>query len=1526
MAYVTDQNAELTMQLYANPMLLQDKVLSLFENHVFGGKTVMDGNNVFTFGLEMEATMLSSIVNEMTKNFQALYPSRAQTMRDLYRHMSDYDYVGMYAYPAMTTITIMMDRDWLIRNVTQKKPGSDTFLVVLPEHSTFKIGDYTFGMHYPINIEIRKAYLKNRDIDIENSLIQCYWDTSIRNPLSTVSSNILEHRILKNDDISYLCIEVPVHQFEMTAHREDAVASTGFLQRYDFDRLFYAVRVFHWKMGAWREMPLTMSDVVYDPTIATAKIKVLSDTNQVEISIPQIYFSRDLVGSRVLVMVYTTEGELDVDLRNYTTDQFGAAFLVNSDIEDLTYSTLLKRITSVLVLPTTWRIANGSDGKTFDEVLNRIENTVGGDDLLVTQSQLAAHLYDQGFTAVKYIDNITDRIWLAKHILTDSHGLTISSANYRAIVPSVTLQKADTEYSTIRSHGDGQYTILPSSIYRYDKDRDSMVILSDSESRQIANMGTKERIDELNTGNYFVTPFHMVLSTKHDRPVSATYDLFNTRVYDIEYIRSNGKTTAHVSVYSANISHKANGTDGYILTVTTYKSSTLNGVKAKVNVPKLRTNIAAVLRTRSASGTTLYMEGRYAGVDDNGRDVYTFPITTTYEISGANAINVDSFKVVNGFTDNPVEESIPLTNSYDMLFYVRDTFVPEEDAKLVTIAESPENLTKSGLVFVSWQTMKIRLGEAISSVMDNVYVSTTGETYKTYGRTEFATYQTDTYKRYKTDQYVETSDSERDPDKSYYVKTPEGSYELYSRPVFAPGRTYYEAEHLAGDYILDEDGKLITEHRVGDLILEDTDIVATEGYLPPAMNITSENSAQTLYESISNTSALPDHLISFVPYYLTEHVEESEIHTQAVVTGSSTVETVDLLQEMLNEIDSRHAVYQKYENIRCDFVREGSDPDYKYSYRYPGQLFVYVSDATDDISVPDYEIFYDESSRTYRLEKADSGTDHSQVSEEINDRLVYGSLYMLDASVVGMDVSSILQDDLLYDFYTEADLEGSITDDMLAKYKITYSMARTLLRKRTPWIRIADSKNLQVIRDYWTGREYMSFNAAVNLNGNRGYSALMYIQRICQNRVHVLSGYETQEDAVAAADTRKIAGPDGLWDVVWCDIYDPEADQTAVFPRRSENGPAEIIHAPTPLVGDIESGFTRGALMINTGTPEQHFVIITGPSLDVCLNRVMSYCTYCGMALKLTDYRLNSASIAAATAPMDTDDLTLADGLTKSSLLENATVSNVQIAVLNKDIDFENNSTEQVFNWPWELGNWICSDGTVPEDVKTMNTMATKAKILHLRGERLLNNDGSPVPEEGESRKLVYNIDTIVVDSRYLYCTDGTETTYLPMVRDLMRNYFTVLRETRGQLIERTRLYFVPTTTFGLGDFKGNDGTVFTHNLAIEIGFRLHVPTSVGNDASMKASLREGILGIVQNHLVTGNVNCSDIAKEIKDTYSDVIQYVDLLGIDQDPDTQTLVAENSNAVSPRLKTELVIDNNGDIVLERKLTLEWQTIV
>ena len=70
--------------------------------------------------------------------------------------------------------------------------------------------------------------------------------------------------------------------------------------------------MFSYSGGKYTELAQSQSKLVYDATVPTALVRVLPDEQKIKIVIPQIYFDKDMLGSKLLIEVYTTQGELDI--------------------------------------------------------------------------------------------------------------------------------------------------------------------------------------------------------------------------------------------------------------------------------------------------------------------------------------------------------------------------------------------------------------------------------------------------------------------------------------------------------------------------------------------------------------------------------------------------------------------------------------------------------------------------------------------------------------------------------------------------------------------------------------------------------------------------------------------------------------------------------------------------------------------------------------------------------------------------------------------------------------------------------------------------------------------------------------------------------------------------------------------------------------------------------------------------------------------------------------------------------------
>lgn len=770
---VSDAAAEESLQAYTNPLSIQAKALDDLSEKVLNGDVVSDGNNPFTFLTEFASNMTANIVNTACECFNGLYPLNAQNATELYRHLSDFDYVGLYATPATTSVELIFDRNFLIEQAidTSDEDGfnEDPAMIsgvyskiIIPAYSKFNVGDYVFGLMYPIEIRVRKA-IKDGQIDYMNSAITVNWDTSKNNPLMTLNTHILEHRDFVQDGQMLTAIEVPIYQFEVANHLEESIGATGFAKRYDFTNKFYAIRVFHFKNGAWNELAQTFSDTKYDPDIPTAIVKVLTDLNKVEVVVPHVYFNSTtattVIGKRILVKVYTTQGEINVDLSEYRVEQFQASFLLTDTnlVEDDRYSNMLKRIPTVYILPLSTRISSGTNGLTFDQLKNRVKYN-NSYTVKITPTDLQNYFNTSGYKFTKELDNITDRVYCAHKLLKDGTGSPIASGQGLTYLTETALdiQRDQNDnlyvpgYSTLTVVDENTITILPSSVYKYNESEDRFYLLSDAEKAALDDPDLKTKVNNYNSNLYTYSPFHTVLSYDSASPIAGTYDMYKPVIKDRKFVWENTETTVGLSIYNATIESDPDG--GYILKVSIFKTANIADVPAYVSKSTID-NFMLMLSSEGKGNLTYYLFGKHYGVDTSGRDVYIFYLKSDFKITTDGYVFINSMHdgmedadedahggyIAMGFHD--------YTLSLCMLDDTLENYVETGFNKSNTIDFNlPAELDKYTLL--CQQSFKLKLGESLPLLQNNVAITTSDEEYATYQTTQFATYQATVYDRY----------------------------------------------------------------------------------------------------------------------------------------------------------------------------------------------------------------------------------------------------------------------------------------------------------------------------------------------------------------------------------------------------------------------------------------------------------------------------------------------------------------------------------------------------------------------------------------------------------------------------------------------------------------------------------------------------------------------------------------------------------------------------------------------------------
>lgn len=1486
MPNISDNATETTLQLYANPQMIQATALEKLQKQVLGGQPVVDGNNVVTFLLEMCASLVSGATNEVTNAFESLYPSRAHKTSDLYRHMSDYDYANLYATPASTSVELVFDRNFIINNAVEDGDNTNYKKIVIPSYSTFKIGEYTFGIHYPIEIRVRVAYDEQGEIEYDNCNIQCSWDNSVSNPLFVLESNIIEHRTILRDGINLLCLTIPLKQFVIDTQIADAVPSTGFIKRFEYTDKFYVIRVFNYVADGngdieWQEMSQTFSDIIYDPNYPTAKISVLTDINSVEVYIPQIYFDKGLIGPRIKCMIYTTQGALDVDISSYNTDQFGASFMIEDEIGDDKYTSMLKRLSVCFVLPLASKISSGSNGLTFEELRRRVVND-STYSLLITANDLINYFADQGFKAKRYIDNITDRIYLAQKILTDSKSVAIAAGDLTTEFDSsdlkYTVEPEGTYYTnhdTFRFIDSKNTMILPTTIYKYEVASNTCRPMTNDWYTQFKNMTPEQKVKELNENIYTFSPFHMKLSTESTVPVAGYFDLLKPTISKVTFKGENIGTNTQVSMYSCSVKHLENGTGGYILDISLFKTSDLEKYKPEmVEGDFVKKNIQVVLRYKTAGGLYRHQIGQYIG-DNEGRNIIRFYINTSYKLDSSNSLDTTSFRSIDGLNVNGY---IPLNTECELLFYVNEELIPGNFINQIDISEQPFDPELVCAIPTVYQTFHLKLGEPITNLFTNVYVNVEEQTYLRYPTTQYATYTEEKYQRYTQEDYDEGRLA--DPD-------------------------------LIGTYIY----PLKVIHEIGDVIISSN----TGSYIPPACSVNITNYIEETDTKIKTTKTLylnePYTATSYpTNTFMPKEYDKSNI-TEDVLT-SYKLEIMDGLQFIYDYLtsDPDHVKTDNYSDLRLKFEdkvvnryvtiddvgkyiilgnekflltrtnieayvgglynvylgRKVIDPVEGMALMMVGDITGDNSDVESDITIVSAGEYY-----LYRRNPEYTNFNYAEIYHNNTD----------DSSYVAFN------GDKLEELYNDVDDDQFNQNEILNKWGISIANFKALMNARAPWIKVMRIGTVDDLLEFINRRQIINTTAPV-------------VQDIHNTMTTV-------------------------------DVFDKQADFDEVDSSEYEyvyindlEGVMVGSDGADPLFGNISESRTKfgGLLRIVDNTRK---LLIIGDSKRECIDFIKNINCYSGFV-----YVISSISGLTNNSGIVTD--------IKFNKAYYQFMSFDEYGHLNLDMGSSLMNWSLIDKWPWEVdqSKWVdINTGNYADNLEINIDRNTDAKILHEAGDVTVTSGTSSIQtyvtdangdviDAGSStattRLITYNIRMLHCDYKLLLSSEPEHADFRNDIVEELRAYFNSINDAKKALLEDTNLYYTPLRTIGYAKYKGTNSIVDTRPLDVTLAFRLHVENFVQNSNNNKESIKESILQIIDKHIATGVVSAVAIANDIRDSLSDTILYVDCLGINGDKDLQTIILADDECV-PHLKQELILNDDGSIGVNRGVTLEWSVV-
>lgn len=769
-----------------SPTRIVQATFDFFDDVMNQRVDVVDPNSPFVMLVEASAVHTAIAVNDNLINLRRGYIGLAQTDSDIYRHMTDDEYIGRFAYPNSTGFTFMIQMDSL-NNAMVYDDEEDCWKAIIPRDTVHTVDNLVFTHEYPIVIR-----------RFPSGAYQISYDMTYESPFGQPANNLIQPSGGRNPQgVSWLYFTVPVKQMKVSSTIFPTDKLSVFRKDIPFDDQFVHARVFN-KSGPadssqWVELRTTHSDQVFDNTVPTAVLTVT--TGNLNVTIPYIYNTSNLVTGSLRVDLYTTKGVISVNLSSYAPEAFATQMRSLDEKRDVNAYTNIWGQVSYLAFGRSIT-TGGKDAIPFSELKQKVTNyATGANQIPITTAQLDATTDLLGFKIIRNTDALTERFFfglrpLPELAVTDIKTQTqklISRSNVGIIRYSsdlLNLQSSDNV-----SNNEPRLTLLSNTLFSLNNGISSMV--EASTVNEIKSRPLNELVSTVNAAQYVYTPYYYVFDPKDSILDVRPYDLDNPVTTDLSFVRQNQTLTMAVNTDQYSISKIPTG---YRVAI-----STTSG-KVYKDTPDV--NVGVQLRFTNADET---ISGTINGVlltrdEETGERIYQFDIETNYDIdSEHNLCIINAYNGINKLNNFFVS----METKVDLLFTTNSVtvdFISDQTDNLINKQMLPSNSVGN-----CHDQITLKFGVFLEHLWARVRTYATGQVYKTSPVDVAAIYETDVYEVNPI-----TGSSiffDGDGNIEYHKLHEQGD------AVLIDGDPVYK--YRAGDPILDEDGNPIPISSVG---------------------------------------------------------------------------------------------------------------------------------------------------------------------------------------------------------------------------------------------------------------------------------------------------------------------------------------------------------------------------------------------------------------------------------------------------------------------------------------------------------------------------------------------------------------------------------------------------------------------------------------------------------------------------------------------------------------------------------------
>lgn len=731
-----------------NPSRAITMILDRVEE-ALSGKRVKFGSATHPFLVAIDTITSESygLINRINDAEAKIYPAHSRNTSDLFRHLSDYEFYGLFGYPGNSKMRYAIPMREIKRLAVPYEEQTGQIIsryrkLAIPKDTIIEIYDIPFSIIHGVEFRL-----------MDGGYVQVVYDSKHQHPYFQINSNVLERRSAWVNGEEYLYVDIPVRQMKGETKRKIAVTpSAGLKEVYRFEDKLFGVRAWltNKESNTTRELTISYNNQVFNHNEVTLTVDVDQDNQQFTYAIPETYINSGKGIGSVTLVVYTTRGDYSQDLKLLKGHKHAVTYL-DFDYENNKldrYSAPIREVNNSL-----WEIqspvSGGANPRSFQEIKQSYIANSSRQNTPISEDQFSNYLSRFGYGATKLVDIYTKRLYkLTKELPTITTKDSTNSMS--AFISKVMYSLDDLRETGMVYDNINRVTIPPKVIF--DASGHNTVIIPKTQMDELSTLNQDQLQDYVNNRLLVYTPYHTVVDTSGNTPNLRPYLLDNPLYDNQNFIYENDSLGVELGVDKLQISFNDKG---YRLLMITRSDDYYKGLSDE--------SLGAQLYIKPADSNEIgVLKGKVIGRTENNERIFSFDLESNFDVDNSDHLSITNMNMFN----RPVPSvKINLKSDVRVLFLIEgnSTSVVSKQDQLIDRTLFSETMTT--LIEVGYD---IIFGKPLRSLYSRIH-PVLGE-----GR----------YKRYEED-------------------VPE----LWPEDMFKRDEN--------GEYVFDENDKLILEHRAG---------------------------------------------------------------------------------------------------------------------------------------------------------------------------------------------------------------------------------------------------------------------------------------------------------------------------------------------------------------------------------------------------------------------------------------------------------------------------------------------------------------------------------------------------------------------------------------------------------------------------------------------------------------------------------------------------------------------------------------